>query len=153
MNHGPIVISENGFKAMNISADFAKYAREHGIRDPFEVSRQLFSKRCHRNEDGSHSVDIEWDEETGKIKEDPDEPTRAEKDAYILMRDRYVAKRVFEEIGYNQFLQHTNPDRTYDISDMRVQDEFVPCKSADRQCYMECHRFAECALNGTWKPE
>ena len=62
MNHRPIVISEDGFKAMNISADFAKYAREHGIRDPFEVSRQLFSKRCHRNEDGSHSVDIEWDE-------------------------------------------------------------------------------------------
>ena len=41
MNHGPIVVSEDGFKAMNISAGFAKYAREHGIRDPFEVSRQL----------------------------------------------------------------------------------------------------------------
>ena len=131
MNHGPIVISENGFRAMNISADFAKYAREHGIRDPFEVSRQLFSKRCHRNEDGSHSVDIEWDEETGKIKEDPDEPTRAEKDAYIKMRDEYTARRCFYEIGYESFLFHTKPhdyECNYDISYMREQNEFVPCK-------------------------
>ena len=152
MNNGVITVSAEGAKAMSFSSEFRRYARENGIRDPFEVSRQLFSKRC-RKEGTDLIVDIEWDEKTGKIKDDPAEPTRAEKDAYILMRDRYVAKRVFEEIGYNQFLQHTAPDKTYDISDMRVQDEFVPCKSADRQCYMECHRFAECALNGTWKPE
>ena len=104
MNHGPIVVSEEGFKAMNISADFHKFAREHEIRDPFEVSQQLFSKRCHWNEDGSHSIDNKWDEEIGKIKKDPDEPTRAEKDAYIKMRDEYTARRVFEEIGYEAFL-------------------------------------------------
>ena len=63
MNHGPIVVSEDGFKAMNISADFAKYAREHGIRDPFEVSRQLFSKRC-RREGTDLIVNFDWDEET-----------------------------------------------------------------------------------------
>lgn len=103
MSHGPIVVSEDGFKAINISADFAKYAREHGIRDPFEVSRQLFSKRC-RREGTDLIVNFDWDEETGKIKEDSDEPTRAEKDAYIMMRDEYVARRVFEEIGYEAFL-------------------------------------------------
>lgn len=156
MNHGPIVISEDGFKAMNISADFRKYAREHGIRDPFEVSQQLFKKRCHRNKDGSTSVDVEWDEETGKIKEDPDEPTRAEKDAYIRMRDEYVARRCFYEIGYESFLFHTQPkdyERNYDISYMRNEIEFIPCKSADRQCTFDCPKFAECAINGTWKPE
>lgn len=156
MSHGPIVISENGFKAMNISADFAKYAREHGIRDPFEVSRQLFSKRMHRNEDGSISVSIERDEETGKIKEDPDEPTREEKDNWIAMRDEYVARRSFNEIGYESFLFHTKPcdyESAYDISHLREEDEFVPCLSADRQCMMTCHRYAECALQGTWTPD
>ena len=150
MNHGPIVVSEDGFKAMNISADFSKYAREHGIRDPFEVSRQLFSKRC-RREGTDLVVNFDWDEETGKIKEDPDEPTRAEKDAYIMMRDEYVARRVFEEIGYEAFLQHTNPDKTYDISFLR--NELFPCNSADHQCSFDCPKFAECALNGTWSPD
>ena len=155
MNHGPIVVSENGFKAMNFSVEFAKYAREHGIRDPFEVSRQLFSKRC-RREGTDLIVDFDWDEETGKIKEDPDEPTRAEKDAYIKMRDEYVARRCFYEIGYEMFLAHTKKhdyDCNYDISYMRNEIEFIPCKSADGQCTFDCPKFAECALNGTWKPE
>ena len=104
MNHGPIVVSEDGFKAMNISADFKKYAREKGIRDPFEVSRKLVSKHTWMNGDGSISMDIEFDENTGKIKEYDGEPTRAEKKAYIMMRDEYVARRVFEEIGYEAFL-------------------------------------------------
>ena len=150
MNHGPIVVSEDGLKAMDISADFSKYAREHGIRDPFEVSRQLFKKRC-RTEGTDLVVNFDWDEETGKIKEDPEEPTRAEKDAYIMMRDEYVARRVFEEIGYEAFLQHTNPDKTYDISFLR--NELFPCNSADHQCSFDCVKFAECALNGTWSPD
>jgi hypothetical protein len=155
MSHEAIVVSEDGFKAMNFSTDFRKYAREHGIRDPFEVSRQLFSKRC-RREGTDLIVDFDWDEETGKIKEDPYEPTRAEKDAYIKMRDEYVACRCFYEIGYESFLFHTKPkdyECNYDISYMRNEIEFIPCKSADRQCTFDCPKFAECALNGTWKPD
>jgi hypothetical protein len=147
MNHGPIVVSEDGFKAMNISADFSKYAHEHGIRDPFEVSRQLFSKRC-RREGTDLVVNFDWDEETGKIKEDPDEPTRAEKDAYIMMHDEYVARRVFAEIGYEAFLQHTDPNKTYDISFLR--DELFPCESLDEQCSMFCPKYADCPYKEGW---
>lgn len=155
MSYGPIVVSEDGFKAMNISADFATYACEHGIRDPFEVSQQLFKKHC-RIEGTDMIVEFDWDEETGKIKENPDEPTRAEKDAYIKMRDEYVARRCFYEIGYESFLAHTkkpNYECNYDISYMRNEIEFIPCKSADRQCTFDCMKFAECALQGTWKPD
>lgn len=151
MNHRPIVVTTEGWKAINFSADFKEYARENGIRDPFEVSQQLFNKRCHRNEDGSISVNTEWDKKTGKIKKDPEEPTRAEKDAYIMMRDEYIARRVFAEIGYEAFLEHTNPNKTYDISFLR--NELFPCNSADHQCSFDCPKFAECALDGTWKPE
>ena len=142
-----IIVSETDWKAMGFSADFKKYAREKGIRDPFEVSRQLFSKRC-RREGTDLIVDFNWDEETGKIKEDPDEPTRAEKDAWIMMRDEYIARRVFEEIGYEAFLDYTVPGRTYDISFLR--DELFPCESLDEQCSMFCPKYADCPYKEGW---
>lgn len=141
------VLSETGQKAMGFSSDFKKYAREKGIRDPFEVSQKLFAKRVKRNEDGSTIVRIEQDE-NGKILPDPDEPTRAEKDAWIMMRDEYVARRVFAEIGYEAFLDYTIPDRTYDISFLR--DELFPCESLDEQCSMFCPKYADCPYKEGW---
>ena len=138
-----IVVSETGWKAMGFSADFKKYAREKGIRDPFEVSQKLFAKRVKKNEDGSATVRIEQDE-NGKILPDPDEPTRAEKDAWIMMRDEYIARRVFAEIGYEAFLDYMVPGRTYDISFLR--DELFPCESLDEQCSMFCPKYADCPL-------
>ena len=142
-----IVVSETGWKAMGFSSDFKKYAREKGIRDPFEVSLKLFAKRVKRNEDGSATVRIEQDE-NGKILPDPDESTRAEKDAWIMMRDEYVARRVFAEIGYEAFLDYTVPGRTYDISFLR--DELFPCESLDEQCSMLCPKYAECPYKEGW---
>ena len=142
-----IVVNETGWKAMGFSSDFKKYAREKGIRDPFEVSQRLFAKRVKRNEDGSATVRIEQDE-NGKILPDPEEPTRAEKDAYIMMRDEYIARRVFEEIGYEAFLDYTVPGRTYDISFLR--DELFPCESLDEQCSMLCPNYADCPYKEGW---
>lgn len=142
-----IVVNETGWKAMGFSSDFKKYAREKGIRDPFEVSQKLFAKRVKRNEDGSTTVRIEQDE-NGKILPDPDEPTRAEKDAWIMMRDEYVARRVFAEIGYEAFLDYTVPGSTYDISFLR--DELFPCESLDEQCSMFCPKYAECPYKEGW---
>ena len=144
-----ITVSENGFKTMNFSSEFESYAKSKGIRNPFKVSMQAVANRCHTNEDGSISMDIEFDE-NGKIKADPAEPSREERDAYIRMRDEYVARRCFEEIGYEMFLAHTKPGKTYDISYMRDMEEFVPCRSADRQCAFDCCKYAECALQGAY---
>ena len=144
-----ITVSENGFKAMNFSSEFESYAKSKGIRNPFKVSMLAFENKCHKNEDGSISMDIEFDE-NGKIKADPAEPSREERDAYIRMRDEYVARRCFEEIGYEMFLAHTKPGKTYDISYMRDMEEFVPCRSADRQCAFDCCKYAECALQGAY---
>lgn len=54
-----VIVNETGWRAMGFSSDFKKYAREKGIRDPFEVSQKLFAKRVKRNEDGSATVRIE----------------------------------------------------------------------------------------------
>ena len=35
----------------------------------------------------------------------------------------------------------------------REEDEFIPCRSADHQCTFDCIKFAEGALQGTWKPD
>ena len=142
-----IVVSETGWKAMGFSSDFKKYAREKVIRDPFEVSQKLFAKRVKRNEDGSTTVRIEQDE-NGKILPDPEEPTRAEKNAYIMLRDEYVARRVFAEIGYEAFLDYTVPGRTYDISFLR--NELFPCESLDEQCSMFCPKYADCPYKEGW---
>lgn len=142
-----IVVSETGWKAMGFSSDFKKYAREKGIRDPFEVSQKLFAKRVKRNEDGSATVRIEQDE-NGKILPDLDEPTREEKNAWIMMRDEYVARRVFAEIGYEAFLDYTVPGGDYDISFLR--DELFPCESLDEQCYMFCPKYADCPYKEGW---
>ena len=142
-----VIVNETGWKVMGFSSDFKKYAREKGIRDPFEASQKLFAKRVKRNEDGSTTVEIEQDE-NGKILSDPDEPTRAEKDAYIMMRDEYIARRVFAEIGYDAFLNYTVPGRAYDISFLR--DELFPCESLDEQCYMFCPRYADCPYREGW---
>ena len=150
-----VVISTDAYRAMEFSADFSAHAKQQGIRNPFKVSQDLFAKRCCRNEDGSRSVSIDWDEKTGKIKDDPAEPTRAEKDAWIKMRDEYVARRCFYEIGYDSFLFHTKPhdyECSYDVSYMRELDEFVPCHSADAQCMLTCHRFVDCGM-GRFKPD
>ena len=48
------------------------------------------------------------------------------------------------------FLAHTKPGKTYDISYMRDMEEFVPCRSADRQCAFDCCKYAECALQGAY---
>lgn len=125
----PFTVDIDGFKIMNFSKDFEIEMEQKGIKNPFwqnisKNSNEIVERR----------------------------PTRAEKDKYIKMRDEYVARRCFKEIGYESFLNHTKPNNSYnigtdDISYMRRQEEFVPCKSADRQCSFDCPKFAECALN------
>ena len=39
------------------------------------------------------------------------------------------------------------------IKNHDTKTELIPCNSADGQCALDCVKFAECALNGTWKPE
>ena len=142
-----IVISSVGMKAMQFSSDFNKWAKENGIRDPFEVSGRLFSKRVKERKDGSVEIDTTLDSE---------EPSKVERHNFIKMRDEYIARRCFYEIGYDSFLFHTKDygyEADYNVHYMRNLDEFVPCRSLGGQCRMDCHRFAECAINNTWKPD
>ena len=67
------------------------------------------------------------------------ETTKAERDKYYDVRDKYLAKRCFEELGYENFLQ-------YATKDMIAAKGYEPCRAAGGQCRFDCVRFAECAL-------
>ncbi len=136
-----IVVSDETARIMDFSSDFVKYAKNKGIRNPFQVRQEIFTRSIKiRNNNVGISMDVP---------KDVDEPSSAEIETYVKMRDEYIANRIFEEIGYERFLKHISPNYIY----MRTEDRFIPCKSADKQCDIFCHRFAECALQGAWKPE
>ena len=68
-----IEISNRGYQMLNADLLWDKYAKEHGIRDPFAASRnKLFAVS---------GIEIEFDE-AGRVKQDPNEPTKEEKDNY-----------------------------------------------------------------------
>ena len=127
-----IVISEKGAAIMEMTSDFRRYAASLGIRDPFKVSQQLFSKRV--SKEGNVTYISEQSEEDKKL-----EPTRAERDEYIVMRDKYVAERIFKEIGYEDFMRHT--ERSYNDCLLEWRKDFLPCESADGQCCIYCNKF------------
>ena len=127
-----IVISEKGAAVMDMISDFHRYAASLGIRDPFKVSQQLFSKRV------THNGLITYiDEQSAEDREL--EPTKEERDNYIIMREKYVAERIFNEIGYEYFMQHTEGSYQNCLEEWRKN--FLPCESADGQCCMECVKF------------
>ena len=127
-----IVISEKGMLIMDIQSDFKRYAASLGIRDPFKVSQDLFSKRVSHK--GSVTYINEQSEEDKNL-----EPSTLERDQYIMMREKYVAERIFKEIGYPEFMQHT--ERSYNNALDEWRKSFLPCESADGQCCMDCARF------------
>ena len=56
-------------------------------------------------------------------------------------KDRYIAQRVFDEIGYDEFLIETERSGHEDwIKELR----FAPCMSADAQCCIDCPIWSYC---------
>ena len=56
-------------------------------------------------------------------------------------KDRYIAQRVFDEIGYDEFLIEAERSGHEDwIKELR----FAPCMSADAQCCFDCPIWSHC---------
>lgn len=62
-------------------------------------------------------------------------PSREERDEWLRLRELYKARRYFNEIEYEEFLKK--------FSQFKDMDEFIPCKSKDRQCYWTCKFFEQ----------
>ena len=134
-----ITVSERGKRIMDLDLQWNKYCRENNIEDPFEISRKLFSKRCKR--DGtSLIVEVEFDE-NGRIKDDPEEPSKLTKQQYREMRDKFLAARAYEQIDYEAFAF-----KAKDYPELRQDPSYRPCGAADAQCRFECPIYFECVM-------
>ena len=80
------------------------------------------------------SVDLDQAREKNKV-------TRAEKDAWIIAEEEYIAERSFYELGYEEFFWRTREKEFYSINHLRDLDKFVPCRAKDGQCMLTCKNF------------
>lgn len=119
---------------LGFQQDFWRLMKDQGIRNPFVEERENFSKHVRHNEDGSMSVDLNSFRERNKV-------TRAEKDAWIIAEEEYIAERSFYEIGYEEFFWRTREKDYYSINHLRGLDKFVPCRAKDGQCMLTCKNF------------
>lgn len=100
--------------------DFWKLMEARGVRNPFVAERE----------------NLESFREKSKA-------TRAEKDAWIIAEDEYIAERSFYELGYDEFFLRTREKEYYNINYLRDLDKFVPCRSKDGQCMLTCKNFGK----------
>ena len=114
--------------------DFQELMEAQGIRNPFVAERENFSRHVKHYADGSMSVDLDQVHEKNKV-------TRAEKDAWIIAEEEYIAERSFYELGYEEFFWRTREKEFYSINHLRDLDKFVPCRAKDGQCMLTCKNF------------
>ena len=89
---------------------------------------------------GNAKFIIELDEETKKVQRN----LFVRNDDWAKKRDEYVARRCFEELGYEAFCRYVNLNKI----DVENMGKFVPCKAVERQCSFDCWKFADCVLKG-----
>lgn len=115
--------------------EFHNWAKEEGLRDPFEVHRKLFKKRCKKDEDtGAYHYDMSYI--------DPEEPSDEEKRVFKLIEYMFIIDKIFAELGYEEALERVelwNEEVIRQYFEMKK-----PCEAAERQCDMRCKYFLEC---------
>lgn len=127
-----IVVSENGGKIMKMVEDFDKYAREElHLINPFHAwLRSSLSTMRMTTTDGPICVDLEKSREI-------DRATKADREEWIRLRDRYVAERILRELGY-EVLTTTHY--------AEYMPDAIPCEGATGQCSFFCPKYFECGL-------
>ena len=136
------MVSDNFMRIMDFEAEFSRHAEAVGIRNPFKVQIAHFAKGCKRDKNGD--LVHYWAPEE---KDDAEMPSREERENYHRAQDEYVARRCFEELGYEDFLMKTGERVRY----LRDELEFVPCRSADGQCSFYCPNYFNCVTGGNDK--
>lgn len=127
-----IVVSETGGKIMKMVEDFDKYAEEElHLVNPFAIwLRSRLSTVRTSIKDGPICIDIEKSREI-------DRATKADKEKWIRLRDRYVAERILRELGY-EVLETTRY--------AECMPDAIPCEGLTGQCSFYCPKYFKCGL-------
>jgi len=130
-----VELSTNAAAQLIYDIEFQNWAKEEGLRDPFEIHRKLFRKRCKKDEDtGAYHYDMSY--------VDPEEPSDEEKRVFGLIEYMFIIDRIFAELGYEAALERAELWRENAIR--QYLDKKKPCEAAERQCDMRCKYFLEC---------
>jgi len=130
-----VELSTNAAAQLIYDIEFQNWAKEEGLRDPFEIHRKLFRKRCKKDEDtGAYHYDMSY--------VDPEEPSDEEKRVFSLIEYMFIIDRIFAELGYEAALERAELWRENAIR--QYLDKKKPCEAAERQCDMRCKYFLEC---------
>ena len=128
-------LSTNAAAQLIYNIEFQNWAKEEGLRDPFEVHRKLFRKRCRKDEDtGAYHYDMSY--------VDPEEPSDEEKRVFSLIEYMFIIDKIFAELGYEAALERAEMWREDAVR--QYLDKKKPCEAAERQCDMRCKYFLEC---------
>ena len=128
-------LSTNAAAQLIYNIEFQEWAKEEGLRDPFEVHRKLFRKRCRKDEDtGAYHYDMSY--------VDPEEPSDEEKRVFSLIEYMFIIDKIFADLGYEAALERAELWREDAVR--QYLDKKKPCEAAERQCDMRCKYFLEC---------
>lgn len=127
----PIVVSGVSAAILIYEMEFYEYARANGIKNPYsykefesvETETELFGKKVK----GWKPV------RTNEIKPPPEEYH-----FYNSMRELFIATKIFNERGWDEFVEYRDKYMKEESAKKSVED-WKPCKSeAEAQCRMDC---------------
>jgi hypothetical protein len=119
----PIVVSAVGFARMEYSSEFEKMMKSQGYTNPFVLQRHA-AKRLFKEIDTKSEPQVPKNVKTLPV------------DEWILKRDEYIARKVFEEFGWEEV--------QWDIRTNHLEhllDELKPCEDPIGQCSLFCKFF------------
>ena len=119
------------------------WVKEHNKQTPMWRRQEIFNRTL---SDGYHEVNgvkIPCTKLRELTAEEQDELNKIaqEQREYANGRDRYIAQRVFDEIGYDEFLIEAERSGH---KEWIYEHIFAPCLSADAQCCIDCPIWSYC---------
>lgn len=130
-------LSAVGTKILMIEDDWSYEARERGLTNPIRLRIDKFRKE-ERMFSGKPIPVYVTDETTQEEKEHYEQVCKT----WYEQKNEYMAKRIFNEIGYDYFVKfaESKPEIAWMLND----EHFKACQSSNGQCSLYCLDYGEC---------
>lgn len=136
-----MVINEFGAAKIALGFEWEKEATKRGLRNPFDVSLNLFKKRrSYKTDENGRTIGIL----RPPTEEDAlAEPSIEEKEEYMRQRNEWFVEEAFKEYGWDYAIYMA---KTSTVDYSYVLERLRPCESADGQCRFDCKEFGLCPV-------
>lgn len=138
-----IILSAKGAARMSYNMEWdLKESKARGLRDPWPHrpdrlldTEAILMKLSDQEIPAERSI-------YRKPQEDEMESWRAERDEYIRQRNEFIALKVFEDFGYDAFLEECEFQHLSDD----FKNSIIPCEALDSQCNLFCPQWGFCKI-------